>query len=164
MRMTLFEMNEAQDRLLAELCDPETGEINEEVRAAIDDLDIDRSEKIDGWCFYLKQQRAEYKADKELVDAAVERLKRKAEAIEKVAAIFQELLRGEKFKSTFNSVYYRTTESVVLDDGFDVRDVGEEYLRYREPELMKDKVKAALKLGIEVPGVHMEEKTSMVIR
>ena len=164
MTMTLFEIDEAQDRLLADLFDPETGEINEDIQKALDDLEIDWNEKVDGWCFWLKQQRAEYKADKEMLDAANERLRRKGEVIEKSADLFQQLLRGEKFKSTFNSVYYRTTESVALDDGVDIRDVSEEYIRYRDPELQKDKIKAALKLGINVPGVHLESKTSMVIR
>lgn len=162
--MTLFEMNEAQDQLLAQLCDMETGEINQDVADALEAMEIDRNEKVDGWCFWLKQQNAEYKAAKELLDAAIERLRRRREAIDKASAVFQNLLRGEKFKSTFNSVYYRTTESVALDDGVDVRDVGEDYLKYRDPELQKDKIKAALKLGINVPGVHLEQKTSMVIR
>lgn len=164
MTMTLFEMSEEQDRLLAELCDMETGEVNEAALAALDALEMDMNEKKDGWCFYIKQQRAELKAAKEMLDAAVERYKRRVEAVDKTITIFQQLLGGEKFKSTFNSVYYRTTESVVLDDGFDVRDVGEDYIKYRDPELQKDKIKAALKLGISVPGVHLEEKTSMVIR
>lgn len=162
--MTLFEINEAQDKLFAELCDPETGEINQDVADALEAMEIDRNEKIDGWCFYLKQQRHELKADKELLDAAKERYDRKAEGLAKATEIFQNLLRGEKFKSTFNSVFYRTTESVELDDGFDVLDVSDDYLKYTAPTLQKDKIKAALKLGIEVPGVHLEQKTSMVIR
>lgn len=161
---TLFEMNVELDRLLSKSFDPETGEINEEALAAAEQLEIDRNEKRDGWCFYIKQKRAELKAMKEMLQAAEERFEAQEKALNRTVECFAELMNGEKHKSAFNSVYYTTHKAVVLDEGTAVTDIDDDYLRYYEPTLDRAKVKAALNLGISVPGVHLEENTSMVIR
>jgi len=162
--MTLFEMNEAQDRLMADICDPETGEINEDVYAALEALEIDRNEKIDGWCYFLKQYKANLKAAKEIMDGVIRKYRTMEAGFDSARERFAQLMNGEKFKSTYNTIYYQTRESVEVDQDFDITKVDDDFLIYRKPDLNKEKAKAAIKLGIEVPGVHLEEKTSMVIR
>ena len=161
---TLFEMNAELEHLFALAVDPETGEINEQALAAAEQLEIDRAEKIDGWCFYIKQKRAELKAMKEMLQAAEERYETQEKALNRTVECFTELMNGEKHKSAFNTVYYTTHKAVVLDEGKAVTDIDDEYLRYYEPTLDRTKLKAALNLGISVPGVHLEESTSMVIK
>lgn len=161
---TLFEMNQQLEELLAMSVDTETGEINEQALAAAEQLEIDRAEKIDGWCFWLKQEKAQLDGMEEMLTTAEERFRTRKKAWEKARNVFEDLMHGEKFKSAFNSVYFTTHKAVVLDEGKSVLDVDDEYLRYSEPTLDKAKVKAAINLGIKVDGVHLEESQSMVIR
>lgn len=162
--MTLFEMNAEVERLMNQLCDQETGEINEEIYDALQQLEIDKSEKIDDWCYFLKQKKAELDAAKSILDNAKERYEAMESTYKRLKGRFEILMEGEKFKSSFNTVYYRTNESVVLDEGVDVRDVDDEYLTYQEPLLDKNRIKSALKLGEKIKGVHLQESTSMIIK
>lgn len=162
--MTLFEMNVEVERLMNQLCDQETGEINEEIYDALQQLEIDKSEKIDDWCYFLKQKKAELDAAKSILDNAKERYEAMESTYKRLKGRFEILMEGEKFKSSFNTVYYRTNESVVLDEGVDVRDVDDEYLTYQEPLLDKNRIKSALKLGEKIKGVHLQESTSMIIK
>ena len=161
---TLFDMNIEQKLLQDRICDPETGEINEEVAAQLDALDIDIADKRDGWCYWLKQDDAEIEAMEKVVKHAQEQLAIRKKAHQNARKHFEELMHGEKHKSAFNSVYYTRNQSVALDEGKTVLDVDDDYLTYSEPTLNKAKIKAALKLGKEIPGVHLEESTSMVIK
>lgn len=162
--MTLFELNEEQDRLMRMLCDDETGEINEEVYDELQQLELDREEKIDGWCYFLKQKKAELDAAKGILDNVKERYEFIENNYKRLRARFETLMNGEKFKSMYNTVYYHPSTAVVLDSGMDVRDVDDEYLTYQEPVLNKGKIKSALKLGETIKGVHLEENVSMVIK
>lgn len=162
--MTLFEMNAEQERLMSILCDEETGEINEEAYEALNALEIDKAEKVDGWCYYLKQKKAELAAMKEMLKNAQERYRSAENALNRARERFAELMNGEKFKSAFNSVYYTHSEAVELDDGATVTDIDDDYLTYKEPELNRSKIKAELKLGMKIPGVHLVGSESMVIR
>lgn len=162
--MTLFEIKENMAQLFEQMVDPETGEIDDVLFQQFKDLEEAEDEKIDSWCFFLKTMRAEVDAAKKVSKD----VKRHADAIENgfnsARERLAELLDGQKFKSANNSIYYSKTESVVLDQDVDVTDIDDEYLVYRKPDLNKDKIKAALKLGIEIPGVHLEQKMTMVVR
>lgn len=45
-----------------------------------------------------------------------------------------------------------------------IRNIMDDYLRFKEPEINKTAVKAALKSGIEIPGAALERKQSLVIK
>ena len=161
---TLFDMNMQQARLLDSLCDFETGEINEWADQRLDELEIDIFDKRDGWCYWLKQDEAEIEAMEKVVKHAQEQLAIRKKAHQNARKRFEELMHGEKHKSAFNSVYYTHNASVVLDEGKSVTDIDDDFLTYSEPVLNKAKIKSALRMGIAVPGVHLEESTSMVIK
>ena len=161
---TLFDMNMQQARLLDSLCDFETGEINDWVLERLDELEIELFDKRDGWCYWLKQDDAEIEAMEKVVKHAQEQLEIRKKAHQNARKRFEELMHGEKHKSAFNSVYYTHNSSVALDERKTVLDVDDDYLTYSDPVLNKAKIKAALKLGKVIPGVHLEESTSMVIK
>ena len=162
--MTLFEIDATEEMLLEELFDPETGVIDEDVKQRLELLEIDKAEKVDGWCYYIKQRTAEIEAAKAVVKVAQDRVKAAENALKATKDCLMELMHGEKHKSVNNTLYYTHNASVVLDEGKTVLDVDDDYLTYSEPTLNKAKIKAALKLGKEIPGVHLEESTSMVIK
>lgn len=162
--MTLFEIDATEQMLLEELFDPETGEIDEDVRQRLELLDIDKTEKVDGWCYYIKQRTAEIEAAEAVVKAAQERIRTAKNSLKATKDCLATLMHGEKHKTVNNSLYYTHNSSVVLDEGKSVTDIDDDFLTYAEPVLNKAKIKSALRMGIAVPGVHLEESTSMVIK
>lgn len=162
--MTLFELNAEYERLANQAIDLDTGEINEEALAQLDAVEMDRDEKRDNWCFFIKQKRAEVEAAKELVNRMRDRYLRAENALISLEKHFAVLMNGEKYKSPYNTVYYTHSEAVELDEGKSVLDIDDDYLNFILPTLNKQKIKAAIKLGESVPGVHLAEKQSMVIR
>jgi len=162
--MTLFEINSKISGLLDSVVDAETGEINESAYAELNALEIDQAEKIDSWCYYLKQEKAELKSAKELLDSVKARYEALENAFDRRKEKFAELMGGEKFKSAFNTVYYHPSDSIVADEGFDIEKLDKEYLSYGKPRLNATAIKQAMAEGKEITGVHQEHKESIVIR
>jgi hypothetical protein len=53
----------------------------------------------------------------------------------------------------------------VVIDVEDVRDIPEDYLKFKEPEVDKTAIKAAINHGVELTGIaHLEQKFSLRIR
>ena len=114
--MTLFEIDATENMLLDELFDPETGEIDEDVRQRLELLDIDKTEKVDGWCYYIKQREAEIAAAEAVVKAAQDRIKAAKNSLKATRDCLAALMHGEKHKTVNNTLYYTHNSSVVLDE------------------------------------------------
>lgn len=168
--MTLLDIKNEEARLLQNICD-EDGVINEEVYEQLQALEIPKAQKIDGWCFFIKERKAELIAAKAILDEAERRYKAYEKQLDKIKERFEMLMEGEKHKSTLNTVFYRNSKSVTIDEGIAEGEViralqngHDELLTYKEPTLNKTKIKEALERGEELYGLHLEENTSMVIR
>ena len=139
--------------------DEETGEIlNAE---DLDNLELEKNEKIEQLCLYiknLKSDAAAYKAEKDSFAKKQKAAENKAESIKNYIAY---ILAGEKFKTDRVTVSYRKSEQV---ECLDMSLVDDDYLRFEEPELNKTKIKKALKEGIKVGGCMLVEKQNMQIR
>ena len=70
-------------------------------------------------------------------------------------------LDGEKFKTAKVSVSYRKSESVEIED---ISLLDDDYLKFKEPEADKTKIKAALKNGVSLEGVTLVEKNNIQIK
>jgi hypothetical protein len=70
-----------------------------------------------------------------------------------------------KFKTDlFNFGIQKNAPSVVIDVE-DVRDIPEDYLKFKEPEVDKTAIKAAINDGVDLTGIaHLEQKFSLRIR
>lgn len=156
--MTLYEINE-QIRNAIELgFDPETGEILDE--SALEQLQMDKDEKIENICLYIKDLVAESKALADEAKALSERKDRSAKKAESLKNYLQIMLDGQKWKSSKAAVSYRKTQSVVVDD---LEALKPEFLRIKK-EADKTAIKEVLKAGAAVSGAHLEEKQSMSIK
>lgn len=154
---TLYEI----DANILACVDGETGEIIDPQLLA--ELQIEREEKIEGVALWYKNLLADaelYKAEK--LNFA-EKEKRARERAESLKAYLDNACDGNPFKSTSGrvTISYRKSTSVVVDNLFDIPD---DYLKYKEPEVDKVAVKNAIKDGIEVKGVHIEEKNNISIK
>lgn len=138
--------------------DEETGEILN--ADELDKLELARDEKIENICLMIKNLKADATAYKAEKDSFAEKEKRAKNEADRLADYLQRMLDGETFKSTRASVTYRKSEAVECD----MELVPDDYLRYKEPEPDKAKIKKAIKSGIEVDGCHLVENISMQIK
>lgn len=139
--------------------DEETGEIlNADM---LDEIQLERDTKIEQLCLWIKNLKADaaaYKAEKDSFARKQKAAENKAESIKNY---IQSALAGEKFKTNRVTISYRKSEQVECQD---ITLVDKDYLRFKDPELDKAKVKAALKNGTEVAGCQLIEKQNMQIR
>lgn len=139
--------------------DEKTGEILNANQ--LDALELERDNKIEQLCLYvknLKSDAAAYKAEKDGFAKKQKAAENKAESIKNYIAY---ILAGDKFKTDRVTVSYRKSEQV---ECLDMSLVDDDYLRFKEPELDKTKIKKALKEGIKVGGCMLVERQNMNIK
>ena len=159
--MTLYELSEAMRNFELQI-DEETGEIlNAE---ELDLLAIDHDLKLKNCVWWYKNKKAEaeaLKAEKMKLAARQKTAERQAEWMKDYIDMD---LDGKPFKPEDDvtvNVAYRKSTTVECTSIFDVPD---EYLRYKEPELDKEKIKKAFKEGIDVEGCRIVEKNNIQIK
>lgn len=150
------------EREIENCVDPETGEIIDEKR--LDALQMAREKKIENILLWIKNLKSEAGAIREEEKKLADRRQSDEKKAESLTQYVQNVLNGEKFKTPRVTVTYRKSEAVVVDDLGLMRKVCDDYLKYKDPEPDKAKIKAALKDGITVPGCHLEERQNITIK
>lgn len=138
----------------------ETGEVLD--AEAMDALKMEIPKKLENLGRWMLNLEAEEKALADQEKRFKERkdaVKKKRESIKSYVGAF---LNGKPYKCTDFEFKFRKTESVAFNG--DIYKVPDDYLRYKEPELDKTKVKKALKDGIEIPGCTLEVKQSLSVK
>jgi hypothetical protein len=156
--MTLYEINEQIQKAIELGFDPETGEILD--ASALEQLQLDRDEKIENICLFIKDLKAEaaaLDAEKKNLDARSTVAKRKSDSLSRY---LQAMLDGEKFKTARCSISYRKTSAVIVDDE---NELPELCVRIRK-EPNKTAIKDYINAGVSVPGAHIEYRQSMIIK
>ena len=138
----------------------ESGEIID--TEALDALKLERDVKIENigkWILNLdadeKALAEQEKRFKERKDAA----RRKKESLKNYLAF---ILDGKPYKCTACEMKFRASEAVVFNG--DMATVPKEYLRYKEPEIDKAKIKKALKAGEVIDGFALESRQSLTVK
>ena len=138
----------------------ETGEVLD--AEAMDALKMEIPKKLENLGRWMLNLEAEEKALADQEKRFKERkdaVKKKRESIKSYVGAF---LNGKPYKCTDFEFKWRTSESVKFDG--DIYKVPDDYLRYKEPELDKAKIKKALKSGIEITGCSLETKNNLSIK
>ena len=159
--MTLWEIDREIDRILAGAVDEETGEINEEAFGALDALSMERKDKLINVGLAYKSFKAyaeAIKAEKQALEKRQRQAERKAEWLKDY---MQMSLNGEDFKDPKVAVAYRKVSSVLVSEPSIIPDM---YLRFKDPEPDKTKIKDAIKAGQVIPGAELVESVSMSIK
>lgn len=147
------------DAQIMECVDFETGEIIDVER--LESLQMEFDNKVEGIALWIKNLVAEAKMVKEEKDNLAARQKaceNKAESLKKYLA---SALGGEKFKTSKVSISYRKSKSVEVED---ITLLDYDYLKFKEPEADKTKIKKALEGGISLEGVSLVEKNNIQIK
>lgn len=153
--MNLYEIDSA----IMNCVDMETGEIID--MEALEDLQMERDQKIEGIGCWIKNLLADAKALKEEKDNLAARQKAAENKAASLKTFLSRYLNGEKFKTAKVTISYRKSDSVDITEG---AVIPEEYLKYSEPTPDKIGLKAALKAGEEFPGISIVTSSNIQIK
>ena len=145
--MNLYEIDQA----IFSCIDPETGEIAD--YEAFERLQMEKDRKIENVALWYKNLVAEAAALKAEEKAFAERRKAAENRAERLKGFLDTVLQGSPVKTTKFTVSYRKSEQTVVDD---LQLIPEKFLRRADPTADKSALKAAIKGGEEIPGVHLE--------
>lgn len=160
--MTLYEI----DSTLTSLVDAETGEVLdiEEFEA----LEMERDQKIEGMALWIKNLKAEAEAIKNEEQTLAARRRADENKVERLKNYIAFIMHGEPLKTPRVAISYRNTPVVKVDDENSFIDWakanGQQYLRYKDPEINKTAIKKALDSGETVTGAHIETSVSTIIK
>ena len=151
-----------------------SGELTDEQSAmlteALENLKEDIEYKLEGYC----KVRANFKADIEALKAEKKRLDDKQKALENRVKAMEEAMKmailavkpdEPKIKTPlFSLTVQNNPESVVMDEQY-IENIPEEYLKFKEPEIDRTKIKEDIKAGKDLEGIaHLEQSKGLRIR
>ena len=153
--MNLYEI----DAEILGCVDIETGEIFDVDK--FEELSLTRDAKIENICLWIKNLKAQAEALKAEKDSFAQRQKAAETKMESLKRYIAGYLEGTAFESAKVKVSFRKSESVEIMEGAVIPD---EYLRFKEPEVNKAELKAALKSGVKIEGVSIVENQNLQIK
>ena len=139
--------------------DSETGELIDPEK--LNELQIEKDEKIENLALWYKDLIAEANALKEEKEAFATREKAAKNKAESIKNYLSYVLNGENFKTTKCALSFRNSEKTVIDD---IYSIPENFLKYSEPKADLTEIKKAIKNGEEIKGAHLEATVNIQIK
>lgn len=125
-------------------------------------LQMERGQKIEGMCCYIKNKLAEAQA----IDAEIDTLSYRSGAIKKEVdrckAYLAGALYGEKFETPRCKISWRKSE---ICNVLSMEAIPDEYKRTKVTvDADKTAIKKAIKAGAEIPGAEVIQKLNMTLK
>lgn len=162
--MHIYELNKQIETLSEqEWVDPDTGEIlDEDVANALNALTLERDEKIENVALWYKDVLAEAEAIKEEKRKLEIRQRQKERLAESLKRYLDYALVGQKFSSPRVAISFRNVVNgkTVIDDPTLIPMAFQKVVT----EPIKSEISKAIKAGIDVPGAHLEDSHSVIVR
>lgn len=160
MSMSIYDIDDA----ILSIVDMETGEIEDEKR--YDELQMERSKKIENTGCLYKNLVAEAKAMKEEETNLAQRRKAVENKAERIKNLLVYALKGEKFESPKLRCSYRKAKSVQVDESFVewAQEHADDLLTYKEPTPNRTAIKAALADGREIEHAEIITNESLQVK
>ena len=160
MGMSIYEIDDA----ITSLVDMETGEIEDEKR--FDELQMERTQKIENTGCYYKNLIAEAKAMKEEEANIAQRRKAVENKAERIKNLLAYALKGDKFESPKVRCSYRKAKSIQVDDSFVAwaQEHADDLLTFKEPVPNRTAIKAALEDGREIQHAEIVTNESLQVK
>lgn len=160
--MKLYEI----DQQIESLVDSETGELLD--YEMFEQLQMERTSKIEGMALWYKNVVAEAKAIKEEADVLTKRGRSLEKQAERLKAYIGLILDGEKFSTPRCAVSFRKSASLEVTDpdsliAWAEKNGHTDCVRHKPPEVAKQAVAELLKSGVEVPCARMNYKKNVRI-
>ena len=162
--MHIYELNKQIETLSEqEWVDPDTGEIlDEDVANALNALTLERDEKIENVALWYKDVLAEAEA----IKAEERKLEIRRRGKERLAESLKRFLdfacAGQKFSSPRVAISFRNVVNgkTVIDDPTLIPMAFQKVVT----EPIKSEISKAIKAGMDVPGAHLEDSHSVIVR
>lgn len=162
--MTLYELTkQIQELSEREWADPDTGEIlDEDVANALNALTLERDEKIENVALWYKDTLAEAEAIKAEENKLASRRRGKERLAESLKRYLDYALAGQKFSSPRVAISFRNVVNgkTVIDDPTLIPMEFQKVVT----EPIKSEISKAIKVGMDVPGAHLEDSHSVIVR
>ena len=152
----LYEINQG----ILECIDLETGEIIDTDK--FDQLQIERSEKLENVALWYKNLISEAQAFKAERDVFAEKQKRAESKAESLKNYLDSALKGNKFDTVKVSVGYRKSTSVEIIDQSKLPELYLKTVTTVSPD--KVEIAKALKVGESVDGAELKENQNIQIK
>lgn len=146
-----------------EWVDPDTGEIlDEDVANALNALTLERDEKIENVALWYKDVLAEAEAIKAEENKLASRRRGKERLAESLKRFLDFACAGQKFSSPRVAISFRNVVNgkTVIDDPTLIPMAFQKVVT----EPIKSEISKAIKAGIDVPGAHLEDSHSVIVR
>lgn len=158
----LWEIDEQIRDITESLVDEETGEINEEAIELLEQLGIERDEKLENIGIVLKTLEFEIDAIHNEIKALKRRAEVKLNKHNRLSEYVKKSLGGKTFETSKVAFSYRRTQSVNVVNEEIVPDEWCKFETTRKP--IKMEIKKALKNGENVPGCVLEDNVRLQIK
>lgn len=156
---TLYKIDKDIEELLDSLVDEETGEVDEDKLDALNQLNIDRKEKIENCILFAKSEKADAEAILNEIEVLKKRAASKLNRSERVLGYVEHSLDGSEFETDRCVVKYRNTQSVEI---INEEIVPDKYCVFRtERKPSRTELKKAIKSGESVPGAVLVDHRRM---
>lgn len=164
--MKLFEIASEYEHLLENLCDPETGEINEQSLALLNNTSTELDKKFIAVASFIKNMDAEREAIAQAKKAMAARETSFATKVENLLTYLQ--INMERTGKTEISCPYfsiKLKKCPVSVDVIDEAAITDEYKKVKEViSIDKIKLKSDMQAGIAVTGATLKQNTRLEIR
>ena len=158
--MSIYEIDDS----ILSLVDMETGEIEDIAR--FDELQMERTQKVENIGLLLKNTVAEAKAIKEEEQALAARRKTAENKAERLKNLLAYALHGEKFSTPKLKVSYRKSRVVNIDPQFIewAESNADDLLTHSDPKVNKTAVRDAIDSGRDIKFATIETKQNMQVK
>jgi ArsR family metal-binding transcriptional regulator len=164
--MKLFELSAQYQQLIEETFDVETGEINEQALANLDQLKVDVKEKSIAIASYIKNIDAEKKAIEEAKKAMAERearLERRVTSLTSYLKTNMERCGINEISCAYFAIKLKNCPVSVDIQNEDL--IPSEFKKTKEViSVDKIKIKEGILAGHEIPGASLKQNTRLEIR
>lgn len=166
----LYEINKSIEDLLNSVTDPDTGEVVD--LDALDDLLMEREQKIENVALYAKDVNAELVAITHEIMILQQRADRLKNTEDGLKAYLTNALEGQKFSTPKCMISFRKSESAEPDDEFiewasDINNCALHFLRIKETKSVtadKEAIKKYLKSGGTLEHCRIVTKNNISIK
>lgn len=164
----LYEINKSIEDLLNAVTDPNTGEVVD--LDALDDLLMEREQKIENVALYAKDVNAEWVAVTHEIMILQQRADRLKNTEDGLKIYLSNALGGEKFKTSKCDIGFHKSEAVEVDDDFiawasDIENFALHYLKRKETVTAdKTAIKQYLKSGGTLEHCRLVTKNNISIK
>ena len=163
--MQLYEIDAAIQAVLEKMVDPDTGEISDDALSSLEELNIERMDKIESIALYYKNLSAEALAIKNEEETLRSRRQNAENHADRLKNYLNNFMPGEKMETPRVKIGWRKSTSVRLENEAEfIHTAPPDFLTYKDPTVNRTAVKEALSGGAVVPGAELVTNMNIQVK